>query len=332
VPNRSAASAAVHCHWLRCGQSCKAASTCGEGITQGATPDATLANHSPPALDAATGGEREDMSDRKPGVFNQSFAEYYDRYLVPMQFAPYARILADRAKALAPARVLETAAGTGIVTQQLASRLPAGVAITATDLNQPMIDHARAKPGMADVIWRQADAMNLPFPDGSFDLIVCQFGVMFFPDKRAAFREASRALCPRGTFLFNVWNDYGAMADAPIAIAADVAAAMLEREPLSLLSPPYHDEDTIRADLAAAGFGVVRVEPISQPAHAASARDAAVITVQGSMIRAAIEAVDPGRLDEATDAVERALLARFGAGPIEGTMSALIVTAEKPPA
>jgi SAM-dependent methyltransferase len=279
-----------------------------------------------------SGEGSEDMSDSKQGVFTESFAENYDRYLVPMQFAPYARILADRAKALAPTRVLETAAGTGIVTQELVSRLPSGVVITATDLNQPMIDHARAKPGMADVIWRQADAMNLPFPDGSFDLIVCQFGVMFFPDKRGAFREASRVLRPRGRFLFDVWNDYRAMADAPIAIAAGVAGAMLEREPLSLLSPPYHDEDTIREDLAAAGFGVVQVERISQPAHAASARDAAVVTVHGSMIRTAIEAVDPGRLNEATDAVERVILARFGAGPIEGTTNALIVTADKPPA
>jgi hypothetical protein len=106
---------------------------------------------------------------------------------------------------------------------------------------------------------------------------------------------------------------------------------MLAREPLSLLSPPYHDEDIIRADLMAAGFGAVQVERISQPARAASARDAAVIRVQGSMIRTAIEAADPGRLNEATDAVERVTLARFGSGPIEGATNALIVTAEKPP-
>ena len=124
------------------------------------------------------------------------------------------------------------------MTQELASRLPSGVVITATDLNQPMIDHARAKPGMADVIWRQADAMNLPFLDGSFDLIVCQFGVMFFPDKRGAFRRKPPLLRPRGRFLFDVWNDYRAMVDAPIAIAAGVAGAMLEREPLSLPARP----------------------------------------------------------------------------------------------
>jgi SAM-dependent methyltransferase len=269
------------------------------------------------------------MSDDKQHVFTGSFPETYDRYLVPMMFAPYARILAHRAKGLAPSRVLETAAGTGIVTQELVQRLPADVAITATDLNQPMIDRARAKPGMARVVWRQADAMRLPFPDGSFDLIVCQFGVMFFPDKQAAFREASRVLRSGGTFLFAVWDSYKTMNESPLAIAAGVAGDMLGQEPLSLLSPPYHDDAAIRADLAAAGFGAVQVERISQPSRAPSPRDAAVITTQGSMIRAAIEAADPTRLDEVTDAVERALLARFGPGPVDGTTNAMIVTAEQ---
>ena len=130
--------------------------------------------------------------------------------------------------------------------------------------------------------------------------------------------------------MFDVWDDYSRMSNAPIAIAADTVGAMLGREPLSLLSPPYHDEDTIRADLAAAGFGVVQVERISQSACAASAREAAVITVQGSMIRTAIEAACPGRLEGVTDAVAVVMLARFGSGPIEGTTNALIVTAEKP--
>lgn len=268
------------------------------------------------------------MSDDKQHVFTGSLPEFYDRYLVPMMFAPYARILAHRAKGLAPSRVLETAAGTGIVTQELAQALPAGVTITATDLNQPMIDRARAKPGMARVAWRQADAIRLPFPDQSFDLILCQFGVMFFPDKRAAFREASRVLRSDGTFLFAVWDSYTTMTESPLAIAAGVAGDMLGQEPLSLLSPPYHDDETIRADLAAAGFGGVQIERISQPSRAPSPRDAAVITTKGSMIRAAIEAADRARLDEVTDAVERAMSARFGSGPVEGASNALIVTAE----
>ena len=270
------------------------------------------------------------MPNDRAGAFKGTFPEFYDRYLVPMNFAPYARILADRARDLAPRRILETAAGTGIVTRELVRMLPPSATITATDLNQPMIDHAQAKPGMVGVTWQQSDAMKLPFKDASFDLVVCQFGVMFFPDKQAAFREASRVLRPGGTFLFVVWDSLPAMVDSPLVIAARVTGDILGREPFSLLSPPYHDDETIREDLAAAGFDAVRIERISQPSKAASARDAAVVTVQGSMIRSAIEAVDSSRLDEVTDAVEGVMQTRFGQGLVEGATNAVIVTAETP--
>ena len=184
--------------------------------------------------------------------------------------------------------------------------MPAGVLITATDLNQAMIDRAMAKPGVADITWQQADGMELPFPDESFDLIVCQFGVMFFPDKQASFREASRVLQHGGTHLFAVWNDWKKMPNAPLAIAADVVAEMLGCDPSSLVNPPYHHEDTIRVDLCAAGFRRVDIQRITPSAEAASAQEAAVATVDGSLIRTAIEAADPERLEEATDAVEQA--------------------------
>jgi SAM-dependent methyltransferase len=257
-------------------------------------------------------------------------AEFYDRYLVPLIFAPYAEAVAERAKGLRPRRVLETAAGTGVVTQALLRTLPSNAAITATDLNQQMIDRGKARSGMERVLWQQADAMKLPFPDAAFDLIVCQFGVMFFPDKQASFRECFRVLAPDGTFLFLVWEDYATMIDSPIWIAALKVAEMLGRDPRSLVSPGYHDEPTIRADLAAAGFRDANIERVTRPAKAASAREAAVMTVQGSLVRAAIEASDPSRLDEATDAVEQVMRARFGDGPVEGAAKALIVTTEKP--
>src|SRR5215510_2098482 len=134
------------------------------------------------------------MSNDKVAAFAGTLAEFYDRYLVPLMFAPYAQVVADRATGFRPHHVLETAAGTGIVTEALSRTLPSDVAITATDLNLPMIERGKARPGMERVDWRQADAMALPFPDAAFDLIVCQFGVMFFPDKRASFRESLRVL------------------------------------------------------------------------------------------------------------------------------------------
>lgn len=269
------------------------------------------------------------MPEDTDAAFRATYAELYDRHLVPLLFAPYAEYLADRIKALKPRNVLETAAGTGILTQALAQTLPAEVAITATDLNQPMIDHARAKSAEPRIAWQQADAMQLPFPSNSFELVVCQFGVMFFPDKRASFREAARVLRPGGHYLFAVWDDWKAMPEAPLAIAADVVAAMLGCDPASLVNPAYHDETALRQDLATAQFQQIKVERAMLPAAAASAREAALATVHGSLIRTVIETQYPGRLDEATNAVQDALLAKFGRGAVRGGTSALIVTAKR---
>src|SRR5215813_14932812 len=259
------------------------------------------------------------MSSDKGAAFAGTLAEFYDRYLVSLLFAPYAEVVADRAKALLPRRVLETAAGTGVVTEALARLLPPDVTITATDLNEAMIERGKARPGMERVNWQQADAMKLPFLDRAFDLIVCQFGVMFFPDKRESFKETFRVLTPGGTYLFVLWDDYANMSDSPLWIAAQKVGDMLRRDPHTLLNPGYFDEPTIRADLTAAGFRDVNVDRIERTAKAASAQNAAVITVQGSyLLRTAIETVDPSRLDEATTAVEQVMLTRFGEGPVEG--------------
>jgi SAM-dependent methyltransferase len=272
------------------------------------------------------------MSIDKAAAFAGTLAEFYDRYLVPLNFATYAEVVADRVKGLRPRRVLETAAGSGVVTEALARALPSDTEITATDLNQAMIERGKARPRMDRVTWRQADAMKLPFADGAFDLVVCQFGVMFFPDKRASCSECFRVLSSGGTYLFVVWDDYDNMPGAPLWIATRKVGEMLGRDPRTLLNPGYFDEPTIRADLEAAGFRNVSVERTARPARAASARDAAVITVHGSLLRAAIEAADPSRLDEATGFVEREMRARFGDGPVEGMTQALIVTTTKPAA
>src|SRR5262249_8372511 len=137
-------------------------------------------------------------------VFAGSIPEFYDTYMVPVFFEPYAADLAARLAGRPLARVLETAAGTGVVTRALATTLPESVSIVATDLNQPMLDYASARGTTRAVEWRQADAMDLPFPNGTFDAVVCQFGVMFLPDKARAYAEARRVLRPGGVFLFNV--------------------------------------------------------------------------------------------------------------------------------
>jgi SAM-dependent methyltransferase len=149
-------------------------------------------------------------------VFAGSIPALYEKYLGPLIFEPYAPDLADRLSDLQEGHILETAAGTGIVTRALDRALASQVRILATDLNQPMLDHASAQLSSPRVSWKQANALSLPFEDASFDAVVCQFGVMFFPDRLAAYREVRRVLKPNGRFVFNVWDtiEHNEFADA----------------------------------------------------------------------------------------------------------------------
>ena len=264
-------------------------------------------------------------SDR---VFAGSIPALYDRYLGPLIFAEYAADLAKRAAALQPARVLEIAAGTGIVTRAMVRAVPAGVEIIATDLNQAMLDFAAAQPGAARVTWRQADAQRLPFEDSSFDAVLCQFGAMFFPDRGVAYREACRVLRPGGHFLFNVWdrieeNEFTyVLTEAVAALFPDDPPRFLARTPHG-----YHDVVAIEGELRAAGFSDVKVETVSRRSRASSARDPAVGFCQGTPLRNEIEARAPARVAEATDAAAATIAHRFGSGPIDGKIQAHVFTA-----
>jgi len=261
-------------------------------------------------------------------VFAGSIPQIYDRFLVPLIFEPYARDLAERVVAAQPRDVLEVAAGTGAVTRAMAARLPAPVRITATDLNQPMLDHAARQLSSDRVTWRQADALKLPFDDGGFDVVACQFGAMFFPDRVQAYREARRVLRPRGRYLFSVW---GPIADNEFAdVVTEAVAALFSNDPPRFLARTPHgycDADKIRADLTAAGFANISIDTVDATSSAASAHDPAVAFCQGTPLRNEIEARDASRLEEATGAAAAALARKFGSGPIEGRISALVVTA-----
>jgi SAM-dependent methyltransferase len=261
-------------------------------------------------------------------VFAGSIPKIYDTYLVPLIFAPYAADLAGRVAARAPGRLLEVAAGTGVVTRALASALPAQAAIVATDLNQAMLDQAAAVGTARPVEWRQADAMKLPFEDAAFDVVVCQFGVMFFPDKAKAYAEVRRVLRSGGVFVFNVWDR---IADNEFA---DVVTGALE--PLFPADPPrfmartphgYHDRGAIERDLAAGGFGAAPdFATVTARSRAASPRIPAIAYCQGTPLRNEIEERDAARLGEATDAAEQALARRFGAGAVDGKIQAHVIS------
>ena len=226
--------------------------------------------------------------------------------------------------------MLETAAGTGIVTEALAERLAPAVRLASTDLNQAMVDHAAAKPALKRAGPRQADALELPFTDASFDAVVCQFGAMFFPDKAAGYREARRVLRPGGRFLFSVW---GSLEHNPMTrVVVDAMAVRYPQNPPRFLARTPHghsDASVIRRDLAAAGFGEPIVETVTLPSRAPSAEDAAIGLCQGTPMRGEIEALDPSGLAAATDAATAALRAAYGDGAIEAPMQAVVITARK---
>jgi ubiquinone/menaquinone biosynthesis C-methylase UbiE len=264
-------------------------------------------------------------------VFAGSIPEFYERYLVPLIFEPYAFDLAKRLAEVQPREVLETAAGTGVVTRAMAARLPASTHITATDLNQPMLDHARTRHSQAGRIdWKLADAQALPFADRSFDALACQFGAMFFPDKVQAYKEARRALKPGGRFLFSVWDRISTNEFADV-VTQEMAAVFPDDPPRFLARTPhgYHDVERIRAELKAAGFSEISVAAIDERSKAPSPRDAAIAYCQGTPLRNEIEARDASRLEEATTRAADAIAERFGTGTVDGRIRAYVITATR---
>lgn len=264
-------------------------------------------------------------------VFAGSIPALYERLMVPLIFAPYADDLARRAADGAAARVLELAAGTGAVTRALDRVLPPDAAITATDLNPAMLQQAQAVGTARTVHWQAADAQRLPFADAGFDLVLCQFGVMFLPERVRAFAEARRVLRPGGRLLFNVWDRIEANEFADVVTRA-LAPLYPKDPPRFLARTPHgsHDTALLVRELAQAGFTApARVEAVEARSVAASARDVAVAYCQGTPLRHEIEARGAPGLAEATAAATAALERRFGAGPVDGLIRAFVLEARR---
>jgi ubiquinone/menaquinone biosynthesis C-methylase UbiE len=262
-------------------------------------------------------------------VFAGSIPDLYEKYLVPLIFEPYALDLAGRVASLNPASILETAAGTGVVTRAIAAALPQTAHLCVTDLNLAMLDVARSRLSHDRRIeWKQADALQLPFDNASFDVVVCQFGAMFFPDKEQGFREAHRVLKPSGRFLFNVWGDivHNEFADV---VTKSLAEFFPADPPRFLARTPHghHDVKPIGDALRAAGFTNVISETVDHISRCLSPHDAAFAYCEGTPLRSEIEARDASRLGQATDHATQALERQFGAGPIEGHIQAIVFTA-----
>ncbi len=263
--------------------------------------------------------------------FSGSIPGIYDSHLVPILFEGYADDLASRVARTDPAAVLEVAAGSGVVTRALAPRLGERSRYVVTDLNPAMLERARQHHSDNRLEWLEANAMSLPFQDNSFDIVLCQFGVMFFSDRIKGFSEALRVLRPGGRFIFNSWgqldkNDFSHVAvETLMNLYPEDPPEFLARTPFG-----YTEASRIEADLTAAGFEDIRIESVALQSHAGAADDFAFAQTHGSPLRLEIEKRGEPTLQQVRVAIEDALVARFGRGQITGRMFALVAESTAP--
>lgn len=258
-----------------------------------------------------------------------SIAETYHRYLVPLIFDDYARDLVGRADSAPDAEVLELACGTGVATRYLRERIGPGGRVVATDLNPGMLAEARKNvPEGGGLEFREADGTDLPFEADRFDRIVCQFGVMFYPDRLQGYREARRVLEPGGSFVFNVWDS---LARNPfVDVVHRTVVEMFPDDPPGFLALPfsYHDLSAIKGELQEAGFTEIDFAVLPRESRAPSARDVATAFVAGSPL--AGQLAEAGVTDEAFARVEASLVERFGDGEVRAPMQSIAITARRP--
>ncbi len=268
-------------------------------------------------------------SDNK---FSESISLVYQNYMVPLIFESYAVDLAKRVSLQLPKSILEIAAGTGVVTKQMALRLLPEAHLIVTDLNQPMLDLAQQNIHDNRIIWQQCDALSLPFEDQKFDAVVCQFGAMFFPDHIRAYKETHRVLNPNGRIYFNVWDKI-----SENHFTQEVEQALEKYFPndppkfMSRTPHGYFDVVKIRHELVAAGFSKIEIETLTHASKAPSPHFIATAFCTGTILRSEIESRAPSSLQRVTSYITDALTKRFGTGPIEGKIQALVISAIKLP-
>ncbi len=254
--------------------------------------------------------------------------DLYERHLGSALFEPYAIDLARYVAAdFTEGFVLEMACGTGIVTRQLRAHLKSTVVLTATDINPGMLDYAQKKlKDLKGIDWKQADITNLPFPDASLNVAVCQFGLMFVPDKGRAFREIRRVLVTGGLLAFNVWDR---MENNPWGIIAhETIGGFFPENPPQFFKAPcsFYDVNVLRKLLTTSGFDTINIQTVQKECSSDTATSLATGLIEGAPVLAEIQerGGSPGPI---VDAVATTLARTGGDNPYRSTMQAIVVTA-----
>jgi ubiquinone/menaquinone biosynthesis C-methylase UbiE len=259
--------------------------------------------------------------------FDGSIPVHYDRFLGPVLFKPFAVDLVARLETVPDASILELACGTGILTEILRSHLPASSRLTATDLNQAMLDYAKAKlAGVGGITWGLADASSLGFPSESFDGVLCQFGLMFVPNKAAALSEIYRVLRHDGVFLFSVWDT---IEKNELARIAHETVAALFANPPDFYELPFslHHQDEVAAMLRDAGFIDVEFAVVSKVGESPTSRDVAQGLIYGNPIVTAIRERNTIDIETVVDAIAKTIATECGNAPARAKMQAVIIRA-----
>lgn len=262
-------------------------------------------------------------------AFTGSVPENYDRYLVPYIFEPYAKDLLARTDHAGVSHVLETACGTGSVTALLRNTLPPEVRLVATDLNGDMITIGKKILADKGIEWMVADAQALPFENDSFDLLVCQFGLMFIPDKATALKEAYRVVRLGGRIVFNTWDK---LENNPAFYVADqVVKKYFPKEPPSFFHIPFsmYDEKELQSLFEKAGFRDIRIELVKKEGTSPSSAATATGMLEGTPMYPTIQQRGPELLPRIKKDLEEQLASRFGDAPMISSLQAWVVTAEK---
>jgi ubiquinone/menaquinone biosynthesis C-methylase UbiE len=266
--------------------------------------------------------------ERNPMTFDGSIAKNYDHYLGPFLFESYADDLAGRIAFTGESNILELACGTGIVTKCLAGRLAGSDELTATDVNAEMLSVAQEKISRPNVFWDTVDMAAIPYAQDLFDVVVCQFGLMFVTDKQRAVSEMYRVLKKEGKVYFNVW---AAIAGNPVwRIYNTLLFKFFTNVPLNPALGPFSmsDENIGLSLLQQAGFTQCKVESVPVIGVCDTAANAAIGFVLGSPLYHFIKN-DPPLVERFRDALEEAIVLELGSEPVQSPLRALVFSAEK---